>query len=243
MYIRPRTQTNNHSRKKRKIIYLVVSWFVSFVQTPEWCMSINSYAVLVHIEDSPVCGDFFLGSVVRIMLPTPYTRHAHYDWGFLRSDTIYTLFHTRRIDRKFRQDGRYPSNCSCRCATPVAKPLTMDKTVYIFGLSETVSKITKAWKHRQCSWRQNFSWVLFIICCGGAARVLGTCLVKNMKILIPLISVCHGTDYSFILLYRAKRWSIQGRWALMSSYKQTSDRRIHTARTRVKLEKETWRQI
>ena len=106
-------------------------------------MSINSYAVLVHIEDSPVCGDCFLGSVVRIMLPTPYTRHAHYDWGFLRSDTIYTLFHTRRIGRKFRQDGRHPSNCSCRCATPVAKPLTMDKTVYILGLSETVSKLLR----------------------------------------------------------------------------------------------------
>ena len=39
----------------------------------------------------------------RIMLPTPYTRQAHYGWGFLLSEIArrlytYLLFHTRRVE-------------------------------------------------------------------------------------------------------------------------------------------------
>ena len=50
-------------------------------------MSINTYAAVVSIEECPVRVDVFCVAVVRIMLPTPFTRHARINWGFLLSES------------------------------------------------------------------------------------------------------------------------------------------------------------
>ena len=50
-------------------------------------MSINTYAVVVSIEECPVRNAVFCVAVVRIKLPTPFTRQARVSWGFSLSES------------------------------------------------------------------------------------------------------------------------------------------------------------
>ena len=55
-------------------------------------------------------------------------------------------------------------------------------------------------KRKHCSSHQYNRWVLLILGGRGAARVLVTAsLVKHMNILVPVISVCRGTDHNLWL--------------------------------------------
>ena len=70
-------------------------------------------------------------------------------------------------------------------------------THYIFWdlpRSETVRKLIRSENTVFMTSRQLIS--------GGrdSARVLGTSMMKYIKVLVPFISVCHGTDYVFFSL-------------------------------------------
>ena len=49
-------------------------------------MSINTYSVVVSIGECPVRVDVLCVAVVRIKLPTPFTRQSRFTWGFLLSE-------------------------------------------------------------------------------------------------------------------------------------------------------------
>ena len=84
--------------------------------------------------------------------------------------------------------------------------------------------------HKPCSWQQDNHSTLLKIRGRGAARLLVTSMVQYMKLMIPLISVCHGTDHIYIH-YRAKYRTVLGWWVKIALYKQRNGRPIHTAHT------------
>ena len=49
-------------------------------------MSVNTYSVVVSIGECTVRDDVFCVAVVRIKLPTPFTRQSRFTWDFLLSE-------------------------------------------------------------------------------------------------------------------------------------------------------------
>ena len=76
-----------------------------------------------------------------------------------------------------------------------------ETTHYIFWdllRSETVRKQIRSENTVFVTSRQPLA--LFISGGRGSARVLGTSMVQYIEVLVPFISVCHGTDYSLFSL-------------------------------------------
>ena len=75
-----------------------------------------------------------------------------------------------------------------------------ETTHYIFWdlRSETVRKLLRSENTVFVTSRQPLA--LLISGGRGSARVLGTSMVQYIEVLVPFISVCHGTDYSLFSL-------------------------------------------
>ena len=94
-------------------------------------------------------------------------------------------------------------------------------------------QLSSAWKHKHCSWHRNNPSTLLNIRGRDAARDLVISMVHYIKLTVPFITVCYGTDHNMCkyIHYREKYRSMLGPWATTALYKQINDRRIHTAYT------------
>ena len=81
-----RRQANKTNENKICTRYSLLFSALIRLETHEGCMGINTYAVVVSIGECPVRVDVVCVAVVRIKLPTPFTRQSRFTWDFLLSE-------------------------------------------------------------------------------------------------------------------------------------------------------------
>ena len=113
-------------QKKTKLITSLFTDLFHLWETHEACIRISTYAVPVHIEDSPVCGVFFfLGSLcadhVSNLVYETCTLSSGLPnvWHCSRTLYLISISHENR-NMQFRKDGRYTVSFSSRpcCQAP-----------------------------------------------------------------------------------------------------------------------------